>query len=125
MKGVKFTAAKKETVDKAFSTALFAAKEQILTDCNYFARKDTGTMILTSQTTGVQNINNDDTSHVDGTTLYLVWDTPYAHSVYYFGTPNTGIGHNPNASLLWAEKAAKMYGDTWRKIIEKGMKEAL
>lgn len=125
MKGVRFYAAKKAVVDEAFEKALFAAQEQILTDCNYYARKDTGTMIETSRTLGVQNVGNTETSHVNGTTLRLVWDTPYAHSVYYFGVPCTGIGHNPNASLLWAEKAARQWHDTWRKILEKGMRESL
>jgi hypothetical protein len=118
----KFTPANKKVVEDMFSKALFACQEQIITDCNYYARKNTGVMIATSRTRGVAPVMNEDTSHVDGLALYVVWDTPYAKKVYYTGTPLTD--KNPNASLLWAEKAAKQWRGDWAKILTKGMAEA-
>lgn len=111
MSGFTFEAVKQATIDKAFEKALFAAKEQILTDCNYYCRQDQGILI--------------DSSRIDqhGMTLTASWNTPYAKRVYYTGTPSKQV--NPNASLQWCEKAKDTYGKEWQKILEKGMEQNL
>ena len=113
MKGFTFIPADKKVVDDAFNRALYAAKEQIITDCNFYVRVWTGAMKATSQTESLVRDN----------TLSVIWDTPYARRVYYTGTPSTD--RNQNASLMWAEKAAKRFGHEWQMILEKGLKEGL
>jgi hypothetical protein len=113
MKGFTFVPAKKETIDEAFNKALYAAKEQIITDCNFYVRVFTGTMKATSQTESIVRDN----------TLSVIWDTPYAKRVYYTGTPQTD--YNANASLMWAEKAAKRWKHEWEAILQKGLKTEL
>ena len=108
---MKFTAPLPSKVTNAFNLALFALREKALTDCNYFARQDQGTLIASAQ------------ADVDGMNLSISWDTPYAKRVYYTGTPSTDV--NPNASLMWADKAAAQFKGDWQKILEKGMKDNL
>lgn len=104
---MKFTAPKPDVVEKAFNKVLNAHKEQVLTDCNYFARRDQGTLINTS------------TVSVSGMTLTAEWSTPYAKKVYYTGNPSKQV--NPNASLMWAHKAKDTFGAEWIAILQKGM----
>ena len=106
-KDFSFTPVKQEVVDGAFEKALFAAREQMLTDCNYFCRQDQGTLIDSSQ------------AKPNGLTLEISWNTPYAKRVYYTGNPSKNV--NPNASLQWAEKAKNTYGKEWQMILAKGM----
>ena len=82
-----------------------AVAEQALADCNYFARRDQGTLIQSSETAS------------DLQKGELVWNTPYAKKVYYTGTPSTDV--NPNASLMWAHKAKDTYSKEWGKIAQK------
>lgn len=82
-----------------------AVSEQALADCNYFARRDQGTMIQSSETASDLQAGR------------LVWDTAYAKKVYYTGSPSKDV--NPNASLMWCEKAKGTYGKDWDKIAQK------
>ena len=111
MSGFIFEAVKSSVIENAFEKALNAAKEQILTDCNYYCRQDQGILI--------------DSSRIDqsGMKLTATWNTPYAKRVYYTGTPSKQV--NPNASLQWCEKAHDTYGGEWAKILEKGMSKNL
>lgn len=88
-----------------------AVSEQALADCNYFARKDQGTMIASSETAS------------DLKKGELVWNTPYAKKVYYTGTPSQDA--NPNASLMWCEKACDTFGRNWQKIAQKAFAEGM
>lgn len=107
-KGFTFNPVKKEKIEKAFNKALFALKEQALTDCNSLAKKDQGVMIDTSY------------AEVGDMQVALIWNTPYARFAYYTGTPSIA-----GRELKWAEKAHARYGKEWRKILEKGMAESL
>lgn len=104
---MKFEAVKKAQIDKAFEFALFAAQEQIRTDCNKYVRVDQGIL------------RDSISTQASGDKLTVSWDTPYAKRVYYTGNPS----HNVNvfASLRWAEKAESLHGATWKRILEKGM----
>lgn len=77
-----------------------ALSEQVLNDCNYFVRFDTGALKDSSIT------------HSNLKKGVLVWQTPYALKMYYTGTPVTD--KNPNASLQWCEKAEETYGEDWK-----------
>lgn len=106
MSDFKFTAIKPVVVERLFEKALFALKEQALTDCNSLAKWDQGTM--------------KDTARVeqDGMELTLIWDTPYAKAAYYTGRPS-----HSGTELQWAEKAKDRYGKEWIAILQKGMNE--
>lgn len=111
MTGFKFTAAKPQVVSKAFERALFAAKEQILTDCNTYVKHLEGALEDSSH----------ESSFVRGTTLCLVWNTPYAKRQWYTGKPSdTSLRFHPKASIMWAVKAEAEYGKDWQKILQKG-----
>ena len=88
-----------------------AVAEQALADCNYFAKRDQGTLIESSETSS--DIQNGE----------LVWNTPYAKKQYYSGTPSKDV--NPNASLMWCEKAHDTYGADWEKIAQKQFEEGM
>ena len=111
MSGFFFQAASNQKIVNAFSKGLFAAREQILTDCNYFVRQDQGVLRGSGRT------------DLKGDTLEVSYNTPYAKRVYYVGHPSTNV--NPNASLQWCQKAADRFGGDWQKIIEKGMSNSL
>lgn len=111
MSGFFFQAASNQKIVNAFSKGLFAAREQILTDCNYFVRQDQGVLKASGRTDLKQDV------------LEVSYNTPHAKRVYYVGHPSTNV--NPNASLQWCQKAADRSGGDWQKIIEKGMSNSL
>ena len=88
-----------------------AVAEQALADCNYFARRDQGTLIESSET--ASNLQEGE----------LVWDTPYAKRVYYTGVPSKDV--NPNASLLWCDKAHDADGRDWQRIAQQQFEEGM
>lgn len=110
-KNYTFTPVSESVITGAFEKALFALKEQALSDCNYYCRQDQGTLIDSSR--AVQN----------GMSVDLTWNTPYAKKVYYTGNPSKNV--NPNASLMWAAKAKDTFGRDWERILEKGMGDNL
>ena len=88
-----------------------AVAEQALPDCNYFAKRDQGTLIESSQT--ASDVENGQ----------LVWDTPYARRQYYTGTPS--LDQNPDASILWCEEAHDHFGKDWNKIAQKAFAKGM
>ena len=60
-----------------------AVAEQALSDCNYFAKRDQGTLIESSQT--ASDLENG----------LLVWNTPYARKQYYTGAPLAQVMQMP------------------------------
>lgn len=99
----------RETVEKIVGNGLAVAGEQIMNDCNFYAKRKDGDLI------GSSSINI-----VNRTQIAIHWSTPYAARQYYTGKPSHE--HNPNATIRWAEKAKKQYGKDWQKAIEEGMK---
>ncbi len=75
---------------------------QVLTDCNRYARDDTGRLIASSQAAS------------DPAQGRLAWSTPYARRVYYTGRPSRA--HNPQASLRWCERAKGEHLPAWRAL---------
>lgn len=108
---MRFVAVDSKKIKNAFSLALFAAQEQILTDCNYFCREDEGTLKDSAQ------------SNVSGVKMEATWNTPYARRVYYTGTPSKD--KNENASLRWAEKAKNRFKKDWQAILQRGLRRNL
>lgn len=53
----------------------------------------------------------------------VIWDTPYAKKVYYTGTPSTDV--NPQASLMWADKAKKVYKKELQQIAQNAFNKGI
>ena len=111
----KFDEITPDEFSRALEIALFAAKEEVRTDCNFYVRADTWTMRNTTY------LPSGTTSDKDS--ISISWNTPYAEIVYNSGTPSHD--ENPNACLRWAEVAEKHFGDTWVKQIRKGLTDNL
>ena len=47
----------------------------------------------------------------------LIWETPYAPSVYYLGFPSTD--KNANASLMWAHKGFENNRKKYERMLQK------
>lgn len=92
-------------VKNAWNRTLVPLAEQILTDCNYYVRQQTGALRSSSLSASIPR---------EG---LLVWNTPYAKRVYYTGTPRTNV--NPNASLMWCEKAESRHHGDWQRIAQR------
>ena len=88
-------------VKNRWKKAVGPLSQQILKDCNKYCRQDQGSLIASSLIHSRPQ---------DGA---LVWSTPYAQKVYYTGTPSKDM--NPNASLMWCEKARGAHGADWAK----------
>ncbi|MDO4174552.1 MAG: minor capsid protein [Eubacteriales bacterium] len=82
--------------------------QQIIKDSNIYCRQDQGTLIASSMIASQPSKG------------LAVWDTPYAKRVYYTGNPCKDI--NPNASLMWYERAKQRKKKNWLLLVEKGMK---
>lgn len=119
MSGFLFVPIKEDKIKNSFEKGLFAAREQILTDCNYFVRQDQGVL----RASGRVDLMRSALGFGSTSMLRVKYSTPYAKKVYYTGTPSTSV--NPNASLQWCQKAADTFGDVWREQIEKGMSNSL
>lgn len=79
--------------------ALAPTSNQILKDCNFYCREDSGELIRSSIRASEPDKG------------LLVWDTDYASKVYYTGKPAPDT--NPNASLRWGEKAKAAKKKAW------------
>lgn len=88
-----------------------AVAEQALADCNYFCKRDQGTLVQSSET--ASDLKKGD----------LVWDTPYARRQYYTGQPSKNV--NPNAEKQWCEKAQAEFGEDWEKIGQKSFAKGM
>lgn len=98
-------------VNSAWKKTLVPLAEQALTDCNYYVRQDTGALRSSSLSASIPR---------EG---LLIWNTPYAKRVYYTGSPSKEV--NPNASLMWCEKAHAERGRDWQKIAQRLFDNAL
>lgn len=96
-------------VKKMRGQATEIISNELLKDSNYYAREDTGELIRSSLRASRLK---------EG---LLIWDTPYAKKMYYVGTPSRD--KNPNASLLWAQKAADMNREKYQRMLDKLMGE--
>lgn len=81
---------------------LAALSGLVLTDCNRYARDDTGALIASSRAASALPKGR------------LAWSTPYARRVYYTGTPSRT--RNPLASLRWCERAKAERLPAWRAL---------
>ena len=94
-------------VKKMQGKATEIISNELLKDSNYFAREDTGELIRSS--IRASRLEEGE----------LIWDTPYAKRMYYVGNPSKDT--NPNASLMWAQKAADKNKEKYQRMIDKLM----
>lgn len=106
---VEFTPVSVSAIEKRFEKGLFAIKEQVLNDCNYYVRQYSGVLRSSGK------------SYVNGMDLTVEYDPSYAAKVYFTGTPSKAV--NPNASLQWCHKAQAARGKVWEQILQKGMND--
>ena len=85
-----------------------AVTEQVIEDGNYFCKQDQGALMSSALIASQPDKG------------LAIWDTPYAKRQYYTGTPSKDV--NPNASLMWAEKARSTFGKDWEAIADKEFK---
>jgi hypothetical protein len=95
----------KVRVNNAWQNTLAPLAEQMLTDCNQYVRQQTGALRSSSLSASIPR---------EG---LLIWNTPYAKRVYYTGTPRKNV--NPNASLMWCEKAEGRHRGDWQRLAQK------
>ena len=122
-------------IDGAEETALFVTSEQVLVDSNYYCPQDVGTLMDSAITNSAPERG------------IVQWVTPYAQYLYYgklmvapngsawaksgetksvTGTPlNFSTDKNPNASMMWFEKAKDIHVKEWTEIYEKMLKRGI
>lgn len=102
----------KARVGTAFDKALPALSEQILKDCNYYAKQDQGDLIRSSQTASnlAQGV--------------LVWDTPYA-ARQHWEIRQASTDQNANATWRWTLVAKSKKIKSWTKLAQKEMDKHL
>lgn len=78
---------------------------ELLKDANYYCREDTGEL----ERSAIRSSQPEKG--------LLIWNTPYAKKMYYIGSPSKD--RNPNASLQWADRAAKENKDKYNRMLQK------
>lgn len=90
---------------KAGSKAMtIAVTEAVVAYGNIYVREDQGTLKNSALIASVPEKG------------LAIWDTSYAKPAYYTGTPSKDV--NPNASLMWADKAVKKHRKELNKIAQ-------
>ena len=93
-------------ITNKWKQTLFPLSAQILQDCNYYVKQDTGVVLASSQANSILK---------DGV---LVWRTPYARRQYWeIQTAYPDV--NPNASWQWCEKARAAFKGDWERLAQK------
>lgn len=94
-------------VHNAWKASLPKTSEEILEDCNRYAKYQDGTLIQSSQ----------EHSRLDKG--LLIWQTPYAKRQYW-EIPTAHTDKNPLANWMWCEVAKQRHENEWN---EKAQKE--
>lgn len=93
----------------ARDVGIAALGTQALKDANYYCRKDSGTLIESSQIASRPEKGE------------LIWNTEYARTMYYSGVPSKDV--NQNAELMWAHKAYSEHHKDYEEILERAIKK--
>jgi hypothetical protein len=92
----------KAKIDNTWENGLEMLSSQILKDCNYYCKEDTGMLIMSSFI------------HSDLKHGRLIWNTPYAARQYYeIRTAYKDV--NSNASWRWCEVAKQNHISDWQR----------
>lgn len=87
-------------IDNAWKSGLEMLSSEILKDCNYYCKEDTGMLIMSSFI------------HSRLREGLLIWQTPYAARQYYeIRTAYKDVNHN--ATWRWCEEAKNRHKDEW------------
>lgn len=104
MSSFTFTPPKAQDIERAFSTACFAAKEQIFNDCQKYCKYDQSVMKNTATCTSRDM------------SIECKWEQPYAIYAWYKGHPS-----HAGTYLQWAEHAKDVHQNEWIAILQKGL----
>lgn len=88
------------TIDSTWETGLEMLSSQILRDCNFYCKEDTGMLIMSSLI------------HSRLKEGLLIWQTPYAARQYY-EIPTAYKDVNSNATWQWCEVAKQAHAAEW------------
>lgn len=89
-------------IDNAWETGLEMLSSQVLKNCNFYCKEDTGMLIMSSFI------------HSELKKGRLVWSTPYAARQYYeIRTAHHDV--NANATWRWCEVAKNNHLADWQK----------
>lgn len=98
----------KAKIDNTWESGLEMISSEILKDCNFYCKEDTGMLIMSSYI------------HSDLKHGKLVWNTPYAARQYY--EIQTAIKDvNANATWRWCDVAKRLHKDEWARKAQKIM----
>lgn len=92
-------------IDNAWQSGLEMLSSQILKDCNFYCKMDTGALIMSSFI------------HSRLKEGLLVWQTPYAARQYY-EIPTAYHDENSNATWRWCEVAKSNHHAEWEKMAQ-------
>lgn len=95
----------KQALNEAMLDGLMAVGEQALADSIFYVREDQGDLKRSGE------------FKLAGKSVNLTYNEEYAAATYYTGKPSKD--KNPNASLMWIEKAYNSFKDDWQRIFEK------
>lgn len=118
----KFAKSVYERYEHAATKAAVVAGEEMLQDCNFYAPKREGTLIDSSIT---NSIIKTPVVHSAGLSVFLIWNTPYAHRLFYGWAFNFSKDANPNAMSMWYWEARSRHLNDWMNTFKKSLKENL
>lgn len=123
-------------VEAASQEALAIMGEQVLMDSNYYCKLDQGMLVASSlvgTTVSFSDCNLPEPTDLElpnceGSNLesgVITWDTPYAKRQYYLENAHTYKDKNPNAQMMWYEKAKDIHGKQWLTVYKKALEKAM
>lgn len=99
----------KKRIDAARDRGVTIGTNEFIKDANFYCRVDTHE----TQRSAIRESKPEEG--------LAIWGTNYAKKAYYTGYPSTD--KNPNASLMWADKAAKEHREKYENILKKCARE--
>ena len=108
----------KEKIMEAWEKNLPDLSHEILDDCNYYCKEDTGNLIASSETAS------------DFEAGRLVWNAAGKNGYVYaarqcYVIPTAYTTVNPNASWMWPEMAKVTFLPKWTESAQRGMRRYL
>lgn len=118
MATIHFNLPLREKVQRAFEKNLPDFSHEVLDDCNYYCKEDTGALIASSESSSDFNAG------------HLVWNAAgkngyvyAARQCYLIPTAHTTV--NPNATWMWPHMAIVTFFPKWMESAQRGIRRYL